>query len=65
VNVEAGWYGIVPDSDQSIRFAPDGLPEEFRKDGLQVVFSGRVEEIPPNVRTWGRPLTLTKIRKVE
>ena len=61
VNPRAGWYGIVPDSDRETRYAPDRLPDDFKKDGLRVVFSGRVGPVDPNARTWGIPLTLTKI----
>jgi hypothetical protein len=61
VNPRAGWYGIVPDGDRGTRYAPDRLPDEFKKDGLRVVISGRVGPVDPNVRTWGIPLTLTKI----
>lgn len=59
----AGQFGIVPDFDTGTRFAPDRLPDEFKTDGLRVIFSGRVGEIPPNVRMWGTPLELTGIRR--
>ena len=62
VNAKNGWYGIVPDGDRGTRYAPDRLPDEFKKDGVRVVFSGRVGHVDPNVRTWGTPLTLTNIR---
>ena len=62
VNAKNGWYAIVPDGDRGTRYAPDRLPDEFRKDGLRVIFSGRAGRIDPNVRTWGVPLTLTAIR---
>jgi hypothetical protein len=62
VNEQNGWYGIVPDSDRGTRYAPDRLPDEFRKDGVRVIFSGRVGPVDPNVRSWGVPLTLSSIR---
>jgi hypothetical protein len=62
VNQRNGWYGIVPDDDRGTRYAPDRLPDEFRKDGLRVIFSGRPGQVDPNVRTWGIPLTVTNIR---
>ena len=62
VNQQNSWYGIVPDDDRGTRYAPDRLPDEFKKDGVRVVFSGRVGTIDPNVRTWGIPLTVTAIR---
>ena len=63
VRPDAGWYAIVPDSDRGPRYAPDRLSDEFKKDGLRVVFSGRVKPIDPNVRMWGIPLELTEIRR--
>ena len=62
VNQRNGWYGIMPDDDRGTRYAPDRLPDEFRKDGLRVIFSGRAGQVDPNVRTWGIPLTVTNIR---
>jgi hypothetical protein len=61
VNQQNGWYGIVPDDDRGTRYAPDRLPDAFKKDGVRVVFSGRVGTVDPNVRTWGIPLTVTAI----
>ncbi len=62
VQVRDEWIGLVPDDDPGTRYAPDELPAEFRRDGLRVVFSGTVGEIPPNVRLWGTPFELTAIR---
>ena len=61
VNAKNGWYGLVPDGDRGTRYAPDRRPDEFKKGGLRVVFSGRVGPVDPNVRLWGTPLTLTNI----
>jgi hypothetical protein len=58
-----GWYAIVPDSDRGTRYAPDRLPDEFKVDGLRVVFSGRIKPVDPNVRSWGVPFELTSIRR--
>jgi len=63
VNVDNGWYGIVPDADRGTRYAPDRLPDEFRRDGLRVVFSGRLKPVDPADRSWGIPLELTSIRR--
>ncbi len=62
VRVGGEWIGIVPDDDPGTRYAPDELPAELRRDGLRVVFSGTIGEIPPGVRLWGTPLALTAIR---
>lgn len=63
--VSDAWFGIVPDFHPATRFAADDLPESFRSDGLRVVFSGVIGEIPANQRLWGTPLELTDIRLLE
>ncbi|MEO1763697.1 MAG: hypothetical protein AAFR83_17415, partial [Cyanobacteria bacterium J06629_18] len=37
------------------RFAPCNLPDEFKKEGLKIRFSGDVKEIYPNER-WAATL---------
>jgi hypothetical protein len=61
--VSTAWFGIVPDQDPGTRFAPDRLPEQYRHDGLRVVYSGVVKDLPGG-RTWGIPLQLTEIREL-
>ena len=39
VNAANGWYAIVPDADRATRYAPDRLPDDYRTDGLRVIFS--------------------------
>jgi len=63
VRPDAGWYALVPDADRGTRYAPDRLPDEFKVDGLRVVFSGRIKPVEPNVRAWGIPLELTNIQR--
>ena len=58
-------FGIVPDAAPGSRYAPDHLPDQFRVDGLRVIFSGVVGEVPPNARLWGTPLELTEIRRLD
>jgi hypothetical protein len=64
-HVGRDWYGLVPDSEPGTRFAPENLPEEFREDGLKVVFSGTVKESPEGVRMWGTPFEISEIRRAE
>ncbi|MBI4682668.1 MAG: hypothetical protein HY757_06160 [Nitrospirae bacterium] len=55
------WYVVVPDYDDTQRFLPENLPEIFKKHGLKVIFSGKICEIPDNVRLVGTPFKLTSI----
>ena len=61
-------YAIVPDDQEGSRFAPTNMDEKFHQDGLRVVFSGIVGELPNSGRggrVWGTPLELTSIRLLE
>ena len=64
VRPDAGWFAIVPDADRGTRYAPDRLADEFKKDGLRVIFSGRVKPVDPAARSWGVPFELTNIRPI-
>ncbi|MFX0201117.1 MAG: hypothetical protein ACFFCW_33785, partial [Candidatus Hodarchaeota archaeon] len=65
ISPEQGWYVIIPDYDNTQRFLPTSLPDRFKKDGLKVIFSGKICEIPENVRLVGTPLLLTSIEEVK
>lgn len=54
-------FVIVDETELGTRFFPLNLPDEFRSDGLMVIFSGRAQEIPPNVTLVGTPLELSAI----
>jgi hypothetical protein len=58
-------FGLVPDRDPGTRYAPDNLPESFRKDGLRVAWIGKETEPPEGVRMWGTPYHVEKIRLLE
>ena len=56
-------FVIVDETEFGTRFFAQNLPDEFKSDGLRVVFSGRRGEIPPNVTLIGTPLTLSSIER--
>ena len=58
-------YVVIPDDDDTQRFLPKNLPDIFKKDGLKIIFSGKICEIPENVRLMGTPLILIEIEKVK
>jgi hypothetical protein len=65
ISPDSAWYVIVPDYDKTQRFAPINLPENFRRDGLRVIFSGTIGEIPATVRLVGTPLEITRIEALD
>lgn len=40
------------------------LPEEFQREGIEVVFKGTLGKIPSNVRMAGRPVELSMIKRL-
>lgn len=65
VEVGSFGFGLVPDDDPGTRYAPtEPLPEEFRVDGLPVVFSGEPGD-PSEIRgrRWGTPIRVTEIAR--
>lgn len=54
-------FVIVPADNPNGRYISAQLPEEYKKDGLEVKFSGVVGKIPPNARMLGTPLKITSI----
>ncbi len=49
---------IVPDDNPNMRYISQQLPEEYKKEGLKICFTGWLGKIPPNVRMLGTPLKL-------
>jgi hypothetical protein len=56
---------IIVSEDGRGRFAPCNLSEEFKKDGLRIVFSGDVKEIYPNERWAATLFKLTDYKVVD
>jgi len=67
-------YVIITDFDRSALFLspelpgylpPDNLPDEFKVNGLKVLFSGEIVPLPPSVDLfYGIPLKLSSISKL-
>lgn len=54
-------FVIVPNDNANMRYISQQLPEEYKKDGLKVSFTGWEGIIPPNYRMMGKPLKLKTI----
>ncbi|MFN8316905.1 MAG: hypothetical protein U0T32_10695 [Chitinophagales bacterium] len=48
--------------NENKRYIASNLPDEFKKDGLQVTFSGLEAPIPPYIRMAGTPIKLKSIK---
>ena len=61
--IDAETFVLIPEAHPDERYLPDDLPEAFREDGLQVLFSAERREIAPNDRLIGTPIHLLRIER--
>lgn len=55
-------YVLINTKDESSRYFAVNLPEEYKKDGLNVICTGIIGKVPANFRMVGTPLKLTFIK---
>ncbi|KMQ50750.1 hypothetical protein CHISP_2273 [Chitinispirillum alkaliphilum] len=61
IELEGGFYGIItPDGE---KYRPLNLPEEFKKDGLEVEFRGEIQDDAIGIHMWGKAIVLEEIKK--
>ncbi len=58
IPLEGGFYGIIADGKN---YDPINLPDEFKRDGIQVSFTYTVKNIS-GFHQWGTIIELTEIR---
>ncbi|KUK63503.1 MAG: hypothetical protein XE10_0326 [Methanoculleus marisnigri] len=63
LDLEGGFYGIVTDDGRN--YLPGNLPEEYRTDGLRVLFSADVEDGGAGVHMWGTPVEIRSIERID
>jgi hypothetical protein len=61
LDFEGGFYGIVVDG---LELDPINLPDEFKRDGLQVNLVGRMMPRFMNVHMWGISFYILRIEKI-
>jgi len=62
VDIEGGFYGIIADDGE--RYLPVDLPEEYRTDGLRVMFVADVLKDTVTIQQWGIPVELRSIERM-
>lgn len=60
INLEGGFWGIITDSGKSI--LPQGLAEEFKKDGLRLSFKAEAITDMMTIQQWG---TFARVSDIE
>lgn len=59
------FYVIENEDNQTQRVAPENLPQELKKDGLRIIYSGELKEIYPHERWAGHPFKLINFEILE
>lgn len=59
VELEGGFYGLV--DDDSTRYLPQNLAEEYRQDGLRVRFRAVEQDSMATMQMWGTPVEMLDI----
>ncbi len=62
VKMLSGETYVLEDIKNSQRYLPYNLPDDYKKEGLNVVCTGKVAKIPPNVKMIATPLKITAIK---
>ena len=62
VELEGGFYGLV--ADDSTRYNPQNLAEEYRQDGLRVRFRAVTKDDVMTTQMWGRPIEILDILRL-
>ena len=59
VELEGGFYGIV--ADDSTRYQPQNMAEEYQEDGLRVRFRAATKDSVMTAQMWGQPVEILDI----
>ena len=61
IDIEGGFWGVIGDDKESYYIV--NLPNEFKKEGLRVMFSGKPNK-NPSTRMWGTTIVLRSIEVI-
>jgi hypothetical protein len=61
VNENGGFYGVI--GDDGTRYVPLNMMDEFKRDGITVIFEAVMEDGSPD-RAWGTPIRILDIAEV-
>ncbi len=62
VELEGGFFGIVAEDGR--KFFPQYLDSSFKKDGLSVRVSGKLDKEVFGIQMWGTPFTVSVIEEI-
>jgi len=61
-NLEGGYYGIITEDGQ--RYDPDGLPPEYRRDGLRIKARIKIRDVA-SIHLWGHAVEIVEIKELD
>ncbi|MEM8485185.1 MAG: hypothetical protein AAF564_06525 [Bacteroidota bacterium] len=61
IELEGGFYGIESDAGDS--YLPINLAEEYKEDGLRIVFTMKSRPDIMTTKMWGKTIEITEIQK--
>ncbi len=62
IDLEGGFYGIESDAGDS--YLPINLADEFKEDGLRIVFKMRERTDIMTTRMWGKTVEIVEIERM-
>jgi len=65
IKVSEEVWAIQPEGSETMRYGICQLPEELKKENLNVIFSGEIKKIAPNERFAASPFNLKELKVVE
>ncbi len=61
IDLEGGFYGI--ESDAGVSYLPINLEDEYKEDGLRIVFKMRERNDIMTTKMWGKTIEITEIAR--
>jgi hypothetical protein len=58
-------WAIQPENNETQRYGICQIPEELKKENLNIIFSGEIKKIAPNVRYAAGPFTIKELKVVD
>ena len=65
IKVSDELWAIVPEGQENMRYGICQIPEVLKIDNLEVIYSGDIKEITPNVRYAASPFVLKELEVID
>lgn len=65
IKINEKFWAIQPENNEKERYGICQIPEELKKENLNVIFSGEIKKIAPNVRYAASPFIIKELIVVD